>query len=250
MRVPPCLPRRQRCRGATRRRGNRRRLHEPLHLLFLITEGAPSLYGKLLVPMFEELWAGALAGDPAVVGPTYVQQSLVAKARLDHGETAILAINRKEKEVRANSGVPFLRDIPVLGRFFRTDGSQVDQIRLVIAVRARRVSNPSELVADTIRRRLAFERRAARESNLPRVDGPPYGVRVTTRRIEDDARSIADALAYDGHATRVHGWHSDADDYWDVYVTGLVSMVDAGVVARELAEDGWETDLVVFSRRR
>ncbi len=191
-----------------------------------------------------------LAGNPADVGPAYVQQNLVAKARLDHGETAILAINSKEKEVRRNSGVPFLRDIPVLGRFFRSDGSQVDQIRLVIAVRARRVSNPSELVADTIRRRLAFERRAARESNLPQVDGPPYGVRVTTRRIEEDARSIADALAYDGHATRVQGWHSDADDYWDVYVTGLASMVDAGGVARELAEDGWETDLVVFSRRR
>ena len=63
------------------------------------------------------------------------------------------------------------------------------------------------------------------------------------------ARSIADSIAYEGFATRVHGWTAESGDYWDVYVTGLASMVDAGAVARELAADGWETDLVVFSIR-
>ena len=197
-----------------------------------------------------DLTRAAIAGAPAELGPSYVQQTLVTTARLDHGETAILAIDQREKTTRTNSGVPFFRDIPFFGRYFRSSGSQVDEIRLIIAVRARRVSNPSELVADTIRRRLTFERRAARESTLPRVDGPPYGVRVTTRRVEEDATAIADALGYDGYATRVHEWRTNTADYWDVYVTGLASMVDAGAIARELAEDGWETDLVVFSKRR
>ena len=35
----------------------------------------------------------SLAGDPAEVGPSYIQQTLVATARLAHGETAILAVN-------------------------------------------------------------------------------------------------------------------------------------------------------------
>ncbi|MCR9095881.1 MAG: hypothetical protein NXI30_16795 [bacterium] len=197
-----------------------------------------------------DLTRANLGGDAAQVGPSYVEQSLVTTARLDDGETAILAVNTDKKTQDVETGVPFFRSIPFLGRFFRSTGTVVDDIKLVIAVRVRRISNPSELVADTIRRRLVFERRASRATNLPLVEGPPYGVRVTTRVYEEDATAIADSIASEGLATRVHGWSTDTADYWDVYVTGLPSMVDAGVVARELAEQGWETDLVVFSKRR
>ena len=41
----------------------------------------------------------------------------------------------------------------------------------------------------------------------------------------------------------------DVDEYFDVYVTGLPSMADAAAVARDLGDEGWETDLVVFSKR-
>ncbi|MEM9175854.1 MAG: hypothetical protein AAGC67_11525, partial [Myxococcota bacterium] len=197
-----------------------------------------------------DLTRANLGGAAEELGPSYTQQSLIATARLDDGETAILAVNTDKTTQKVGTGVPFLRSLPFFGRFFRSTGTVVDDIKLVIAVRVRRLSNPSELVADTIRRRLVFERRASRESNLPRIDGPPYGVRVTTRRYEDDAIAIADSLTNDGLRARVHGWSTDASDYWDVYVTHLPSMVDASAIARELAEDGWETDLVVFSQRR
>lgn len=190
-----------------------------------------------------------LGGNAAELGPSYTQKSLVATARLDDGETATLAVNTDQKTQDVETGVPFFRSLPFFGRFFRSTGTVVDDVKLVIAVRVRRISNPSELVADTIRRRLVFERRASRESNLPRVEGPPFGVRVTTRVYEGDARAIADALALEGHETKVHAWQSSSADYWDVYVMNLGSLVDAGIVARELAEQGWETDLVVFSRR-
>ncbi|CAM9346633.1 unnamed protein product, partial [Discosporangium mesarthrocarpum] len=197
-----------------------------------------------------DLTRANLGGSAAELGPSYVQQSLVATARLDDGETAVLAVNTDKKTQEVETGVPFFRSIPFFGQFFRSTGTVTDDIKLVIAVRARRVSNPSELVADTIRRRLAFERRASRASKLPEVEGPPYGVRVTTRIYEDDAVAIAESIASQGYTTRVHAWQTDAEKYWDVYVTGLRSMADAAGVARELGEEGWETDLVVFSRRR
>lgn len=191
----------------------------------------------------------ALGGDPTEVGPSFVEQSLVVTARLDDGETAVLAIDNRQKEQRLGAGVPFLRDLPFVGFLFRSDGVTVDDVRLIIAARARRVSNPTQLVADTIRRRLAFERRSAREAGMPQVEGSPFGVRVTTRRIEDDATAISDSLAYQGYTTLVHGWRVGNEEYYDVYVTQLPSMVDAAALARQLYEDGWEADLVILSSR-
>ncbi|MBJ20269.1 MAG: hypothetical protein CL933_12740 [Deltaproteobacteria bacterium] len=191
----------------------------------------------------------ALAGDPTEVGPAFVERSLSVRARLDDGESAVLAMDRKQKQTRIESGVPFLRDLPGIGWLFRAKGALIEDVHLVIAARARRVSNPSELVADTIRRRIAFERMNAREATRPAAEGSPYGVRVTTRRREDDAKAIADSLALRGLATAIHRWSISGKEYFDVYVTGLDSMVDAAEVAEGLWNEGWQTDLVVFSAR-
>lgn len=190
-----------------------------------------------------------LGGNPAEVGVSYVEQSLSVTARLDDGESAVLAMDRREKTTKIISGVPFLRDLPFIGWLFRTTGTQVEDVRLIIAARARRVSNPGELVADTIRRRLTFERSNARGASLPEAKGSPYGVRVTTRRREDDAKAIADSLALRGYVTETHGWSVSGTDYFDVYVIGLDSMVDAAEVAQALSKEGWQTDLVVLSTR-
>jgi general secretion pathway protein D len=210
--------------------------------------------GKIQLDLEIELSAldttrAALGGDPAEVGPSFIEQHLVVKARLEDGETAVLAVNNKKKETRIRSGVPFFRDLPVVGFLFQGKGRVVEDIRLIIAARARRVSNPAELVADTIRRRLVFERRNAREAGLPQVDGSPYGVRVTTRQVEEYADAIADSLSFRGLSTVVHGWNVGETDYYDVYVTDLPSMVDAASLAQTLSEEGWEADLVVMSTR-
>jgi general secretion pathway protein D len=192
----------------------------------------------------------SIAGDPTKVGPTLIKQVLTARAQLDDGETAILGVYRKQIEVTSQGGTPWLSDIPVLGWLFKARGEQVDDDRIIIAARARRISTPAELVADTIRRRLVFERQRAREADLPDSGGSPYGVRVTTRALEGDANAIAEDLERKGHHTQVHRWEgADARTLFDVYVMGLSSMVDAGELAHRLADDGWDADLVVFSAR-
>ena len=194
--------------------------------------------------------APSIAGSIEEVGPTLIKQVLNARATLDDGETAILGVDQERRESRARGGTPWLSDIPFLGWFFKARGNQTDDLRLVIAARARRISTPAELVADSIRRRLAFDRQSARESNLPPSGGSPFGVRVTTRSLEADAVAIAEDLERRGHVTRVHRWQGvDRSDLYDVYVMGLDTLVDAGDLAYQLGADGWDADLVVFASR-
>ena len=190
------------------------------------------------------------SGDVTKVGPTLIKQVLSAKARLEDGETAILGIDRENRELTGQGGTPWLSDIPFFGWLFKARGERASDVRLVIAARARRISSPAELVADTIRRRLVFERQRLREVNMPSGEGAPYGVRVTTRAIEDDATAIAQDLERRGHAVQVHRWEgTDRRPLWDVYVRGLDSLAAAGDLAQRLADDGWDADLVVFPPR-
>ena len=192
--------------------------------------------------------APSIAGNPLKVGPTLIKETLSAKARLDDGETAIVGVDRERVEVDAQGGTPWLSDIPFLGWLFKARGKQVRDVRLIIAARARRIATPAEFAADTIRRRLAFERQSAREEHLPEADGSLYGVRVTTRALEQDADAIAQDLERKGHRTTIHRWQSaDRRELFDVYVMGLDSMADAGELAYRLGEDGWDADLVVFA---
>lgn len=208
--------------------------------------------GKIQVDLDLELSriAPSAAGSIEVVGPTFINQTLSARARLDDGQTAIVAVSRQGAEVDGSAGVPWLSEVPFFGWLFRTDQRRGEEVRLVIAARAKRIGTPADLVADSIRRRLAFERSNARGDTLPSLDGPPYGVRVTTRSREDDARAIADGLTREGYATVVHEWSLEDDAFYDVYVVSLESMADAAEIATALADEGWETDLVVLPTTR
>ena len=48
----------------------------------------------------------------------------------------------------------------------------------------------------------------------------------------------------------VHEWSLEDDAFYDVYVVSLESMADAAEIATALADEGWETDLVVLPTTR
>ena len=192
----------------------------------------------------------SLAGSIEQVGPTLTSQQLVAKARLVDGATAIIAVDKETRSADVTFAVPFFSRIPFIGHFFRRESEEFTDTRLVIAARASRVSTPAELVADTIRRRLAFERHSARQAQLPAGTGAPFGVRVTTREREDDAVAIAEGLALQGYETEIHRWTSGAGPLFDVYVIALDSMAEAADVAANLTNEGWQADLVVLPSSR
>jgi general secretion pathway protein D len=217
----------------------------------LAIDARAGVEGKIQLGLDIEISAVApsVAGDIAQVGPTFIHQELTVTARLDDGETAVVAVNRQKVEVRGRSGVPWLSDIPFIGWLFSGDVENDQDVRLVIAAKASRISSPAELAADSIRRRLAFRRRNARDAALPKSDGPAFGVRVTTRALEDDAQSISQGLARAGHETVVHSWSLSSETFFDVYVVSLESMAEAAEIASVLSKAGWAADLVVFPTR-
>ncbi len=216
-------------------------------------EARAGLEGKVTLKLELDISSISLdqtsAGPVELVGPTFTQQTISATARLEDGETAIIAIDREMREEKGEFGTPFLSKIPFLGWMFKRKIEQQLDTRLVVAARARRVSTPAELVADTIRRRLIFERRSARVSKLPTADEAPFAVRVTTRTREDDADAIASGLAREGFETRVFSWEGGTGPLYDVYIMSLDSMVDAARIAQELGNEGWQADLVVLPTR-
>lgn len=209
--------------------------------------------GKIQLDIDLELsrLAPSAAGDVSAVGPTVAQQTVFASARLDDGDVATIALNKDNQTVIGQSGTPFLSDIPFFGWLFKRVIEREEDSRLVITARARRLGSPAEMVANTIRKRLAFERHSARESKLPEAKeaDTPFAVRVTTRRFEEDAQAISEGLERQGHATRIHRWTSGEDELFDVYVVSLESMSDAAELASRLYEDGWETDLIMLPTR-
>jgi general secretion pathway protein D len=209
--------------------------------------------GKIQLELEIELstLAQSLAGNIEEVGPTFAERTLLATIRLDDGEIAMIALDDESQTLEGQAGTPFLSDIPFLGFFFRRRVATQDEARLVITAQARRLGSPAEIVADTIRRRLAFERRTARDVEMPTAEatGSPFAVLVTTRRLEADAQAIADGLSRQGLSSQVHHWSVRGDELYDVYVTSLDSLAAAAEVAERLSAEGWEADLIVLPQR-
>ncbi len=209
--------------------------------------------GKIQLDLEIELsqLSPSLAGDITSVGPTFTERSLTVTARLDDGDVATIALGEETQTTRVRTGVPWLSRLPFIGWLFGRWVDDVQDSRLAISVRARRVGSPAERVLHSIRRRLAFERRNARDREMPSISatGSPFAVLVTTRRQEEDARAISEGLIRRGYASQVHRWSHDGATLFDVYVTALDSMAAAAEVAAGLAEDGWAADLIVLPVR-
>ena len=96
------------------------------------------------------------------LGPVIEQRRLTVVTRLEPGQVAVLGMLQDPIQMERERGVPFLRDVPILGWLFRSSVSERMNRRLVIAVEAGIERSPAERVADSIRFRLAFERSLAR----------------------------------------------------------------------------------------
>ena len=81
--------------------------------------------------------APSLAGDVEEVGPTIRQRRLTSTIHLRDGEFAVVGFAREEGFTRGTMGVPWLKDIPLLGWAFKSTSDTNITTRLVIAAQAR-----------------------------------------------------------------------------------------------------------------
>jgi len=185
-------------------------------------------------------------GDVAAVGPTLLQRKLQTTVLLREDEFVVVGLGERTERHESESGVPWFKDIPFFGAFFRATKEQTLDSHLVVAVQARVMRTPAEQMAESIRRRIGFERNLSRVQDLDARKDGRYALRIDTRRSQDDATAIAEAFALDGHTTRVSAWEGVGGKRFDVYLTGYEELADAGTAALQLRHAGWVPEVAVL----
>lgn len=192
--------------------------------------------------------APSQVGTVEQVGPTIRQRTIDATFTLRDGELAVIGTLDQPRRVRVERAVPFLGRIPILGRLFRTVDDQDLNSHLVIAIQARVLRTPTDHAAESIRRRLAFERHLQGLEGLSRVTEAPYALLATTRSRRGDADAIAGRLSGPEGNGRVVVLETDGRPRFDVYLTGFQKLAEAGKAALDLSAQGWTPSVVAVPR--
>ena len=189
--------------------------------------------------------APSLAGSVEEVGPTLRQRHLTSTIHLNDNEFAVVGFAREAVVERSMTGTPWLKDIPILGWAFKQTSDTNVTARLVIAVQARIERSPDEQLADSIRRRLAFERSSQRLEPLAANATTAWALRVATRADEAEAQAIAARLSASARPARVTRWESSSGSVFDVSVSGFATLSEANDTALQLREEGYDPEVVV-----
>jgi general secretion pathway protein D len=113
--------------------------------------------GGVTLELYVELSAlrDSVAGDVEEVGPTIAQSVIESTIHLTGaGEIAVLATSGRPLVEKTETGIPWLKDIPVLGFAFRTTSDRSRQQHLLIAARAQILRPESHDLADRLGRAL------------------------------------------------------------------------------------------------
>ncbi len=180
------------------------------------------------------------------IGPVIQQRKLTAVTRLEHGQVAVLGMLLEPVSVEREIGVPFLRDIPILGWLARSTVTQRRNRQLVIAIEASIERSAEDRLADSIRFRLAFERALARRGTLGQRGGGGYALLVSTRSTEGEARALASALDAGGRAPEIVRWEWDGEPRFDVYLGAFATVAEAVAASEPLTAAGFRPELVAL----
>ena len=164
----------------------------------------------------------------------------------EFGQIAVIGISQQASHSEDESSTHFLKDIPILGRVFKSGGSRDVDTHIVFAVQARILKTPEEDLAESVRQRLALERGLSKVTGLRRSRKTPYAVLVTTRSVRSDALALAESFERDGLRAQVGAWSGFGVMRYDVYLTGYSSLAVAGGDALRLTERGFEPQVVVL----
>jgi general secretion pathway protein D len=81
--------------------------------------------------------------------PSFVSRETETTVVVQDGESVVLGGIIDDQSRRTRSGVPFLMDIPVLGRLFRVDSERMERTELIILITPHVIRNRQELRAVT-----------------------------------------------------------------------------------------------------
>jgi general secretion pathway protein D len=97
--------------------------------------------------------------------PITSQKEANAKVAVRDGDTIMLGGLISNEKTKSNSGVPILKDIPLLGALFRQTSSSDNQRELIVLIRPTVLPSPQDAAAQAIKeqRKLPAVRAAERD---------------------------------------------------------------------------------------
>lgn len=106
--------------------------------------------GQVTLDLTQEVSAvEATESVGGIQSPTFSKREIHSRVVLQNGQTVGLAGLISDNASRENSGVPVLKDIPVLGPLFGTQNNQRQRTELLVLVTPHVVGNPSRMRALT-----------------------------------------------------------------------------------------------------
>ena len=95
--------------------------------------------------------------DEATGQRSFLQREILSRVSVRSGETVVLGGLIRDNTSVGDLGIPFLKDIPLLGNLFRTQSRTTDRTELVVLITPRALKNDEQLraVSDEMRRRFS-----------------------------------------------------------------------------------------------
>jgi general secretion pathway protein D len=134
--------------------------------------------GRVELEVQQEVSSAGSTSTGVNVSPTFSTRKVDTKVSIRDGATVALGGLISRTENRGNAGVPFLKDIPIAGQFFRTNTQDSDETELIILITPYVVENDvvAEQVTQSLRGQLGSWAQTALPVNPPiekyKVDPP------------------------------------------------------------------------------
>lgn len=110
-----------------------------------------------------------------VQSPLIINRSLQTTLSLNDGETALLGGMIQENFSRGDSGIPYLKDIPILGNLFKSGSHSIDRTELIVLITPYIIDGPetAHRVRDAFRSKLGeWARPPAAEADPQSISQP------------------------------------------------------------------------------
>lgn len=101
--------------------------------------------GRIELDVVQEVSSAEQTSTGVNISPTISTRKVETKLALGDGTTALLAGLISQNDSRSDSGIPFLKDIPLIGQLFRTNTDTTDRTELIVLITPYLVNNDFEV---------------------------------------------------------------------------------------------------------
>lgn len=112
--------------------------------------------GMVMMDISQEVSNVAKTESSAIDSPTIQQRKISSTVAVQDNETIALGGLMKESRTQSNSGIPLLKDIPVLGNLFKSTGKDSGKTELMVLITPRVIDNMqrARTVTEELRQKL------------------------------------------------------------------------------------------------